>query len=282
MVLLPAMSKRILRIALLLIAGCGTPSRRLSTRIVDDPMVLPRRMLSMSAGAELGQHPRPHFYSSPRLQVDYGLTDRLELKNLLSLRWAVLDDAPATAPQQRPRDRLSLAVRGGVEGFGVSSTSGFIVVPVASVEVAKHLGENTRLAASVTWTAEWTESPGQWNWIGSYRDDLRPGGSRWAGLEVDTSVLRQLSARVALNVGVGVHQLHGCTFATCSWAARGGSAWLEPSFRPVHWLTLSLAVFAGGRYRPAHQPPANPDAPVAVLPPTISWIGAAADAGFNW
>lgn len=63
---------------------------------VDNPMAVPRRMASLgiggsiargTSGASLG-----HTVSA---SFTYGLTGRLELVDLLGLRYAFLDDAPA-------------------------------------------------------------------------------------------------------------------------------------------------------------------------------------------
>jgi hypothetical protein len=261
-------------------AGCGTPSRRLPTRIVDDPMVLPRRMMMVSVDSAVGQLPRPQFHWEVLPNLSYGLTDRLELQEFLSLQWAILDDAPEPA-EGRQRDRLSLAVRAGATGVGFSSISGFTVYPVASVSVLKHLGERTWVGAQGQWNASWIERP--YSWSDWYSDTLWPNvGNRWSRLALDATVLRQLSNRVALRAGLGVHELRGCSFISCSWAARGGGLWLGPSVRPWHWLTLSLQGYAGGRYRPAQQVAGPPDAPLASLPRTVSWLGISGFVAFHW
>jgi hypothetical protein len=274
------MPRGIFLLALAATVGCGTPSRQLTTRIVDDPMVFPRRMLSMSVQGEVGQQPRPQFFWSVIPGVQYGLSDRLELDDLLSVRWAVLDDAPQSPDSDRRRDRLSLAVRGGVQGVGVSSLSGFIVLPVASAEVGKHLGQETWVSARLAWEAEWAESPGLRS--GSYTDVLWPSDMRrsWTGL--DATALRQLSQHVALQVGLGVHQLQACTFPGCAWAARGGTIRMGPLIRPVRWLTLGLGVYAGARYRPSGIVVVHPDDSLALLPRTASWLGTSGYVGFHW
>jgi hypothetical protein len=264
------------------VLGCGTPSRRLTTRLVDDPMVLPRRTLEMALAGDVGQRPRPRFEWNVLPTVTYGLTDRLELDDLLSLRWAVLDDAPLPVGDQRQRNRLSLAVRGGLRGIGYGDLSGWMLTPLATVELAKHLGTNTRVALAARWEGAWTEQqPALWS-EPTYHSDLWPGGQRTSGVWLDADAVRQLGDHVALNVGVGVHQLEACTFPICTWASRGGAVWLGPSVRPRHWLSLALHVFAGARYRPAGVPVSAPDDRVARLPATASWIGTSAYVAFRW
>jgi hypothetical protein len=262
---------------LIALLGCGTPARHLTTRIVDDPMVLPRRMLSMGLQADVSQQPR----TSPNLLalLDYGLGKRLELDGLLSLRWAILDDAPAEV-DQRP-DRLSLAVRGGAVGIGASSVEGFMVYPIASVELRKRLGAQTRVSLAATWEGRWVENPAGW-YEGAYHDDLWPTSARTSSAEVAAGLLRQLGDHVALGAEASVHQLQRCTFPSCGWTARGGVLSLGPQVRPWRWLTLSLRAFAGGRYRPAGQPVQSPDDRLFVMPARVSWLGTAASVVFQW
>lgn len=75
------------------VLGCGTPSRRLSTRAVDDPMTLPHRLMRVDIGASAVRGSQR--LETPVLQIDYGLTDRLQLVNLSGLKYALWDDAPS-------------------------------------------------------------------------------------------------------------------------------------------------------------------------------------------
>jgi hypothetical protein len=255
--------------------GCGTPSQHLTTRIVDDPVVLPRRMLQMGVAVQVQ---RPDLRSGAVGQLNYGLGHRLELAGLLSLRWAILEETPAN-PDERP-DRLSLAVRGGAEGIGSSSIEGLTVLPVAGVEVRKRLGSRTRLSLSTTWEGKWVESPA--GWLDSYGEDLRPTSSRLSLVTVAAEVFRQLGDHVALGAGASAHQLERCTLPSCSWASRGGELWLGPHVRPRRWVTLALHLSAGGRYRPAGLPLQSPDEPIAHLADSVSWVGALGAVVFQW
>ncbi|HXU82603.1 MAG TPA: hypothetical protein VN914_14475 [Polyangia bacterium] len=265
---------------LLLIAclGCGTPSRTLTTRIVDDPLVFPRRMLSLALAGEVGQRPRPKFFWNAYPSIRYGVTDRLELDDLLSLRWAVLDDAPPPLGSDRQRNRLSLAVRAGATGVGASTTAGLIVLPVVSAEVAKHLGGQSLLSLTGRWDGLWSEN--QARFVAT--DDFGPDSSRRSSLELEAQGLRQLGDHVAVGAGVGIHQLQACTLPACGWTARGGHLWLGPSVRPRRWLTLSLHLFAGARYRPASRQVPSPDEPLPDLDNTVSWLGTWVSAGLQW
>jgi hypothetical protein len=274
---MPPRSPWLLLIALL---GCGTPSRRLSTRIVDDPMVLPGRMLSMGLQGEVSQRPDPvgQWYLLP--SINYGLTDRLQLADLLSLRWAILDDAPLPPEVTRRRHRLSLAVRAGTQGIGSSATEGFLILPLVATEVAKHLGAQTRLSLTGIWSGQWVAYSRGWE--EAYREDLSPAGSRHSTIELRGRALRQLGNHVALAVGAGVHQMHGCTLPSCGWAARGAQVSLEPMVRPWPWLTLTLELFASTRYRQPGQALQSPDQPLPSLTHAVSWLGGGGTLLFYW
>src|SRR5262245_51419591 len=138
--------------------ACAAPSRRLSPRVVDDPIVLPRRMASVAIGAYKNWYPLTHASpdgTSP-LSVRIGLTNRLELYNLLGLRYALLDDAPGSP---LPPSRLSLAVQAGAQGVGYSSAEGWIVYPILGIRVQKHLAERWRFSLSADWNGFWYQKP---------------------------------------------------------------------------------------------------------------------------
>jgi hypothetical protein len=265
---------------LVALLGCGTPSRHLTTRVVDDPMVLPRRMLSMGLAGEFSQRPWPQFFTDGVPMIDYGLSDRLELASLLSLRWAILDDAPLPLESLRRPDRLSLAVRAGAHGMGLAGAEGFLILPVASVEVRKHLGERTLVSLTALWDGKWVEDPVRW--FDSYGADLFPHSSRLSQVTVAVEVFRQLGDHVALGAGAGTHQIQRCTLPSCDWAARGGELWVGPNVRPWRWLTLALHLFGGGRYRPAGHRVQSPDEQLVFVPSSVSWLGTRVTVSFNW
>ena len=72
-------------------AGCGTASRPLPSRQVDDPVTLPRRMLSLSLGARgtLSNEDREREGHEVPLRIRYGITDRITIEDLLVLDAAV-------------------------------------------------------------------------------------------------------------------------------------------------------------------------------------------------
>jgi hypothetical protein len=276
----PEMRAAAVWLVLLAVASCGTPSRHLSTRTVDDPMTLPRRMIALGVSGEVSQRPRPQTVWNVFPTLSYGITDRLQYDGLFALRWAILDDAPPPAEVDRRPDHLSLSVRGGATGLGASSLEGFIMLPVVAAQVRKHLGARHLVAVTATWQGRWVESPT--GGLDGYTETLETTRSRQSTVDVDASALRQLGDHVALTVGAGAHQLQGCTAPNCTWVARGGEVWLGTNIRPRRWLDLDLRVFAGGRYRPAGQPPQPPDEPFATAPGAVSWLGTRATLLLLW
>lgn len=213
--------------------ACAMPERRLSSRVVEDPIVLPRRLASVSV--------RPWVrYEQPSGDVDravnlgqlrVGLTNRLEWTNVLGLRYALLDDRPFDG---RPPAPLSLAIGGGLNGFGYSSLEGVIVVPTLSLKALKRLGDRWALSFSATVGQRWGQhgiSPG-----------LSPRRWSWATAEVQW--IRQLTATVAFGSDVTIHDLHDCV-GFCRPAARSTRGSFFLIVRPVHWLTLSLRPSLG-------------------------------------
>src|SRR6478752_4888286 len=99
-------------LAAITVAACAAPSRRLTTRIVEDPITLPRRMASGSINVTAIHH-EPTDAQEVRIlpELRYGITDRLEWADLLGLRYAFLDDRPTDGRAPMP---LSLALRAGL------------------------------------------------------------------------------------------------------------------------------------------------------------------------
>jgi hypothetical protein len=265
-------------------AGCAAPSRRLTVRLVDDPIVNPRGLMTLGGGASWERDSNGQSSNSPQLPfLRYGITDRLEL-NGLGLGFGFLDDAPAAAPATMPpkaRTPLALAVRGGLNGIGYSSSEELIVLPTIVVSGRKHLGRWVVLGGNAHWNAFWTASPKTRDV--PYSPTLWPRAGRVSEVGLGAGVTVQLVDHLALAAGVGVHELRACMVPTCAWAARGGTLSLGPSFRPWNWLTVGVWAFAGGRYRPADPVtdptmPMNPDA----LPHDANWIGAGGDFAFSF
>jgi hypothetical protein len=264
--------------------GCATPSRRLTTRVVDDPMVLPRGLFGLTVHAAATKYSlRDDLFWTWPLRFRYGITDRLELSDL-GLRYAFLDDAPAYAdgaPDGRRHGPLSLSVRAGVDGIGFSSFQGFIVLPTLSVLARKHLGGRAYVWADVGADGAWTTEPGIFP--RRYSASLWP---TWPNSRVALSAggIVQVVDRVALGVSGGVDQIHGCAVFDCAWAARGAWGSAGPIVRPWRWLNLSLYGELGGRERSAVEPDMiDPSAPIATLPPDhVWWWSLGATATFYW
>lgn len=266
--------------------ACGTPSRRLTTRAVDDPEVLPRRLLSLRAGWSVA-HVTPSSHWKPWTQGDvvgkwqYGITDRLQLEDV-ALRYAFLDDAPSGSPSGGRPDRLSLSALAGFRGIGVGSLTGFIAVPVLGVRTSKHLGSRVLLRGSLDWLGTWQAK--LWDGSGEYFRDLTPYSGRTSHLDLSATVLVQLVDHLAVVGGSHIGQRHACTIPDCAWASREWSIHLGPDFRPWHWLSLSARADMGSRYRPDRpdMPTVRPDLPVPQRPSHVSWWTLSGWADFTW
>src|SRR3954470_21535756 len=155
-------------LAAITIASCAAPSRKLTTRIVEDPITLPKRMASASINVT-AIHYEPTdaqgILTTPGLRL--GITDRLEWADLLSLRYAFLDDRPIDGRAPMP---LSLALRAGLFGIGYSSLEGLFLVPIVSLDALKHVSDRWALSLSVDWTAQWVSRP--FSWTPAYNDAL--------------------------------------------------------------------------------------------------------------
>jgi hypothetical protein len=266
-------------LAAVTIAACAAPSRRLTPRVVEDPIVLPRRMASLSLGG-YARHFEPtdtRVVGAP-VTFRYGITDRLEWVDLLSLRYAILDDRPADGRAPKP---LSLAVRAGVRGIGYSSMEGMIVLPTVSADVLKHVADRWALTLSAEWQAQWIQDPV--TFIPAYSGSLGYSGRNWSDLDIAAAAKRQLSERIALGVGASISQVSDCVSPTCTWVARGAGVSLRLSARPWHWLTLRAGPAAGVRERPSTPlPTTGPDGPIVVPPRNVEWIGLWGWADFYW
>ncbi|MEA2698060.1 MAG: hypothetical protein QOI66_2331 [Myxococcales bacterium] len=264
--------------------GCGAPSRRLTVRQVNDPIVNPRGLVTLGGGATLerdGSGQRSSWLH--QLFFRYGITDRLELTGL-GLGFAFLDDAPPTTLTTAPpkaRPPLALAVRGGLDGIGDSSVDGLFLYPSVVLTARKHLGGRVRVGGDAYWNALWSASPRPRDV--PYNRMLWPQAGRASDSGVDVRATVQLVDHLALFGGTGVHELHACTIPSCAWASRGGSIWLGPSFRLWNWLTVEVWGFAGRRFRRADvvgdpTMPVNQDGPALK----VTWTGVAGDALFSY
>jgi hypothetical protein len=270
-------------LALAVAGGCATPSRHLTTRAIDDPAVLPRGLASLSVGTWAERLDTTGRWSwASVFGFRYGITDRLELDRL-TLAFAWLDDAPppsGTPPGTR-RPPVSLILRGGVNGIGWASLEGFIALPTLSVELAKHVTERVRLSAQLGWDGTWVANPQPEETL--YTAYLWPNTDRRSELLLSAGALIQVADHVSVRYGASVHQLDGCFVPTCAAAARGFATSLGPSFRPWRWLVISVAGYAGARWRRTNPVLPAPALMPPDLPPTqVSWLGVSGALTFLW
>ena len=175
-------------LAAITVASCAAPSRKLTTRIVEDPITLPKRMASASINVT-AIHYEPTdtqgVLTTPGFR--FGITDHLEWVDVLGLRYAFLDDRPADGRAPMP---LSLALRAGLLGIGYSSAEGMIVLPTVSLDALKHVGDRWALSLSLDWTAQWVARP--FGWTLRYNDALFYSARRFSFLTLSAAVTRQL------------------------------------------------------------------------------------------
>jgi hypothetical protein len=267
-------------LAVAALGACAAPSRRLSPRVVNDPIVLPRRMASVSLGAQKTWYPRDGtsaFGITPTFAV--GLTDRLEYQGLVGVGYAILDDAPGSPRAPSP---LSLAVEAGILGVGYSSSQGLIVDPVVGIRVQKHVADRWNLSLLTAWYAAWYERPAAPSPNPSL-SALAFGRNR-SEVDISVHVTRQLGERFALALGATPYQVQDCLAPFCSWTIRGVGGSLILWFRPADWITLGLGPNGGVRYRPPMLPePTDPSEPVVSTPPrSVPWLGVFGSVVYYW
>ena len=267
-------------VAVAALGACAAPARRLTPRVVDDPIVLPRRMALVALGGNLTWYPLTDTRTaSAKPGWRLGITDRLELYDILSFRYAILDDAPGSP---LPPSRLSLAIRAGTPGFGYSSVEGWIAKPLLALQVQKHLAERWRFSGSVGWTALWTEKPPA---LMSSSSDSPPSARarRYSTVDIGLGAMRQLTSRVALNLAGSAFKLQRCVAPFCHWAYRGLGGALSVLVRPTLWLTLEAGARTGVYYR-ALVPSdlQDPTLPIAMPARSVAWVGGFCSASFTW
>lgn len=260
-------------------AACAAPSRRLTPRVVEDPIVLPRRLASIALGAGVARYePGGNRSSWSEGSFRMGITDRLEWADLMSLRYALLDDRPA---DDRPPRRLSLALQAGFRGIGYSSGLGMIVMPIVAVQTLKHIGDRWAVGLSATWRAIWMQNPpGDTFW---YTQNLGYTAGRRSFWSLGGFATRQLSERFALSLGGWFTHAGACLSPTCNWLTQSTGGSLSLVFRPWHWLTVDAGPYAGLRYRPdTPPPPIDPIDPVVIPPRAVQWVGVSGGVSFYW
>jgi len=266
-------------VALGAMAACAAPSRRLSPRVVNDPIVLPCGLASVTIEAFKTWYPvtgASPFSLVPSFRV--GLTDRLELDGLGGLGYAFLDDAPDRRGVRRAP--LSLALRAGTSAIGYSSEEGLLLYPFVRLDVARHVTDRWRLGLSLSWAGYWTQNPIVPT--STYGGALSLLTRRQSRLDIDATVTRQLTTHVALKLGANVFQAESCVAPFCDWALRGGGAGLSLWVRPVDWVTLGFGPGGGFRYRPSLPGPSDPTQPVESLPRSVGWYQLWGEVAFYW
>jgi hypothetical protein len=264
-------------------AACAAPSRQLTTRIVEDPITLPKRMASVSMRVGAVHHEPTDaqgvFVTSG---FRFGITDHLEWADL-GLRYAFLDDRPADG---RPPTPFSLALRAGLMGIGYSSLDGMIVLPVVSLDALKHVADRWALSLGADWQAQWVEHPSAFVFAStpSYSRTLGYSARRWSTITLHAAATRQLSPRVALGVVPAVAQNTDCVEPTCDWKWRSASVAVVLGVRPLSWLTVRLAPAVGVRHRPdLPLPTTYPDGtPIMIQPLTVTWVSLSGWLDFYW
>jgi hypothetical protein len=265
------------------LAACAAPSRRLTTRIVEDPITLPRRLASASVRTT-AVHYEPTDAQGVfwRASLRLGITDRLEWAEILGLRYAILDDRPADGRAPRP---FSLALRAGLAGIGYSSADGMIVLPIISLDALKHVGDRWALSLGADWEAQWTQHPYTlFPFTPGYDGSLYYSSRIWSTVTVSAAATRQLSSRVALGLAPAVAQNTDCVQPTCDWKWQSASVALVLGVRPLWWLTVHVAPAVGVRHRPdLLLPVAYPDGTrIPIQPRTVTWGALSASVDFYW
>jgi hypothetical protein len=262
--------------------GCTAPTRHLTVRQVEDPIVHPRGLASFSMSGGVMPFASNNTRDSAWLNATfrYGFTDRLELNNA-TLRYAFLDDAPAPAgaPDGRRHGPLALAAQAGLRGFGVSSIEGLIILPMLSLEARKHLGSRVYLWSELSWSAWWASSARARAY--PYNEGLWPTGSSSRAV-LSLGGVVQLVDRVALSLGGHADQLRGCVFPSCDVTSRALIGFTGIWIRPLRWMDVSVFGTVGRRDRVAPPVVPAPGEPLDLPPNRITWLSVSMALTFRW
>jgi len=242
--------------------ACGTPSRRLPPRIVDDPLTLPRRMVRVNAIFEAT--PENEWRRSEDgvfIGVDYGITDRVTYTLPLILHVLLLDDAPPDSEAgKRSLAPVGLVLSGGIAGLGYSSSEVFIVQPFLGLEVSRAMTSRFRVGAVSTW----------WGSHSRLRDH-----SRMALRLMGTG---QVSQRWAVSARLFDAIELRSLMPSSRWTRHVVGAGTGVSCRPWHWMTFGGNVWGEAVWRPQTlEPPPGPFDPLPVRRPAgrlVFWGGA--------
>ena len=135
-------------LAVIALAACAAPSRRLTPRVVEDPIVLPRRMASASLGGLRACTSSRRHAGRRGAGRTSGTASPIGWSGSICCRTALRD--PRRSPRGRARADAAVA-RGCARaccGIGYSSAEGMIVLPVVSVEALKHVADRWALSLS--------------------------------------------------------------------------------------------------------------------------------------
>lgn len=235
-----------LLIIAVLAAACGTPSRRLPRRAIDDPITLPGRTMEVSLGATGTFADRARQgSSSPIIGLSYGITDRLSWTGgLPTFEYALLDDAPvehAATGARAAGAPLALSLSGGLAGFGYSSWEGAIFYPMVGVSLGRHLGRRVQVSGHARWTL-------------GLSDD-RP--ESWTHVSVSGAfqALDWMLLRLSLSDDLEFRGASGRRWSTHTLGVTFG-----PELRPSRWLDVGAGLRTEAWWGQLLQPP--------LLPPT--------------
>jgi hypothetical protein len=262
------------------VAACAAPARRLTTRVVDDRIVVPKRMASMGLdGHYLYYKPTDARGGGLTGGFRFGITDRLEWDGVLSLRYAILDDRPVDGRAPMP---MSLSVQAGTYGIGYSSMEGMFLLPVVAIDALKHVGDRWALSLRASWNAQYVVAPVAFT--PAYSETLHYWSRRFSVVGIHADAVRQLDDHVAVGFGAGVDQFNDCVSPTCGWVSQDAGASVRVIVRPWRWVTISGGSSAGIRHRPdAVLPTRYPNGdPITIQPLTVEWMSLNTAIAFYW
>jgi hypothetical protein len=274
-------ARNLVAVAAVGVAGCAAPSRQLTTRVVEDPITLPKRMASVAVDVTAVHYEPTNAQGVPgAADIRLGITDHLELIDL-GLRYAFLDDRPADGRAPMP---LSMALRAGVFGVGYSSAEGTIVLPVVSLTALKHVADRWALSLGAEWRAQWVAHSSGWTPLYSSSLFFHSETRSWSFFAVGATVARQVSERVALGIAPRIEQQTGCVSPACDWRARSASGSVFVAVRPCSWLTFRLAPAVGVRERPDIPLPTMfaDGTPITIQPLRVTWVALTGGLEFYW
>lgn len=268
------MKAGVLALVLVALAGCGPRARRLPSRVVDDPMTPPRRMLDVAVTAAMpARYPEDALRWDPELKawpagpgpffgarVRYGFSDRVTWTFPGLVTVAVLDDAPvehASTGYCALRAPFALSFTAGFLAFRTAYGGDLFLEGRTEAHLRKRLRPDLRL--------DWTLGAERWmgaQWGQPWSFDTRVGAT-W-------QVAARVAAQIAIHDGLGYRSnqpgLPGFSFESV--AVSPGVIW-----RPRDWITLTAEVDVGGTHRTAIAARPTPEGSTSV--PADTWLSIA-------